>query len=251
MTKRIQRPPPPSGIDTDWMQRREVVTQLANPTTLCEGLAEQRKAREVLDDKSKALDARTALVASTGHLKSGHSYSSTINLLMADPSATEAYALAGLMGLRTDDLETFVSQNGPDGQTLSYADFVDVVRTQSARPKSPFEFAQGALRDLDGADPLRTFALAMSLPAGENMAGETLAESNMYANPVLYCLSGQRAKSVDSQHPLVEHLIGLATVRTDVSDLEEHLRTTATSTVRNNANLVGALAAKKQQLGIQ
>ncbi|MFH1835894.1 MAG: hypothetical protein ABH851_06870 [Methanobacteriota archaeon] len=254
MTQHKRKLPPegPIKYDPDGMNRSIAARKLAHPTTeLCEGLAEQRKAREVLDDRSAALDARAALKASSGNLKSGHRFGSTINLLRADGEATDAYALAGLMGLGTDDLETFVSKNGPDGQSLSYADFVNVVRTQSARPQSPFEFAKGALRDLDDATPVRKFALAMSLPAGENVAGETIAESNVGAHPVQYCLSGQRVKSVDSQHPLVEHLIGLATVRTDVSDLEEHLRTTATSTVRNNANLVGALAAKKQQLGIQ
>ena len=190
MAKYVQQQGQPPGLMGDANQ------PLQSPEALAQ------KAREL----AERMEARKQMLASKGALKSGYDYAETLRVIMTDPQAKAAYALADVVGVGSDIVEK-----------RGYHDFINHVLDNSVNP--------GATNWVNKKDEVRAlfdkrnpeaemlkFARAMSAIATEHLSATGITESFSQSNqiPIMYVMTGQHSKDFTSRHELIAHAIKCA-----------------------------------------
>ena len=142
------------------------------------------KERERLDKKSKALDAKNALDASRQtqgpKINSGATYGATLKVIMADPRAETAYAMADVVGADSKKVEE-----------TGHGKFIQEVLEQGVNSRGRYSSKKDSIKEVSANKMLR-FARAMSTIAKEQMSDEGFKEG---MDPLTYVTTGQRSKS--------------------------------------------------------
>lgn len=140
--------------------------------------------RERLDKRSKALDAKNALEKSKStpgaKVRSGATYGATLKVIMADPKAETAYAMADVVGADSKKVEE-----------TGHGKFIQEVLEQGVNSRGRYSSKKDSIKEVSTNNWLR-FARAMSTIAKEQMSDEGFKEG---MDPLTYVTTGQRSKS--------------------------------------------------------